>query len=221
MRAATKNCGKYGHAEFSVNADENFPKYLDSFFGWLESEVAVGKRFLPEQTVQMGWSLLKVFQREDGTLGLLEPDFRSMPIKFVDSVSNTLFHMLLQKGAAESLDLDDKLDLPPLRHSAIICTNFGTTTEIFLSRTAFAGSDSGWFFGCAHLGHDHQSSENLRRISLYEAAVRFNEQILPYLGLPIGMEIHAGDTVPRFWLLRKEIQIKPNSYLHKKFGRSS
>ena len=78
---------------------------LHWFLGWIESEVSGGRRFLPEQTVQVGWSVLEIRQRNDGALGFLEPDFRSIPVRFVDSVSNTLLHLLVQKSAAESLGL--------------------------------------------------------------------------------------------------------------------
>lgn len=122
MRAISKNCEKHGHPEFSVCAVENhLAVQLSWLFAWLESEVAAGKRFLPDQTVQVGWSLLKVFQREDGTLGLLEPDFKNMPVVFIESVSHSLFHMLVQKSVAESLQLGNELNLPPLQHHAIAC----------------------------------------------------------------------------------------------------
>jgi hypothetical protein len=218
MLATTKTCGEHDHPEFSLHADENFPGHVDEFLTWLESEVSAGKQFLPDQTIQVGWSQLKIFQREDGTLGLLEPDFKSMPIVFVDSVSHTLRHMLLQKSVVESLGLEDRLDIPLLTKSAVICNNFGTSTEIFLSRTSAMGFDSGWFLGCFSAGHNHQSGENLRRISLYEAAVRLDERIIPYLGLPSGLEIVIGDSAPRFAFRGKNL--KPNSYLEKKFNLS-
>jgi hypothetical protein len=221
MLATTKTCGKYGEPEFSVPVVENYlAQQLESFFAWLESEVATGKRFLPDQTVQVGWSQLKIFQRDDGTLGLLEPDFKSMPMVFVDSVSKTLEHTLEQKSVVESLGLEARLDLPLLTKSATMCTNFGTTPEILLSRTSPMGFDSGWFFGCAKTEHDHQSGDNFRRLSLYEAAVRLDERIIPYLGLPSGVEILIKNEVPRFSFRNKEIPIKPNSYLQKKFNLS-
>jgi hypothetical protein len=221
MQATTKNCAEYDHPEFSVNADPNLPEQLNSFLAWLENEVAVGKQFLPDQTVQVGWSMLKIFQREDGTLGLLEPDFKSLPTVFVDSIANTLLHMLQQKSVVESLGLEARLDIPLLTKSAVICNNFGKSTEIFLSRTSSVGFDSGWFLGCFSPSHDHQSGENLGRISLYEAAVRLDERIVPYLGLPSGLEIVIGDSAPRFSFRGKNVPVKPNSYLQKKFDLST
>jgi hypothetical protein len=219
MKAATQYCNKHGHPEFSVICDEAeiYVPRVKWLLEWLEGEVARGKRFLPEQTVQVGWSLLKVKRRDDGTLGLLEPDFKSMPASFSDNVSITLLHLLLQKSVNESLGLENEMLLSSLQHSAIVCTDFGTTKGVTLSRTNPTGNDSGWFCGCDNGEHDHQSVENLRRISLYEAAVALDDRIIPYLALPAGILISLVGSHPRFFLNDKELSIKPSSYLHKKF----
>src|SRR6516164_1603574 len=159
MRTSTQNCRQYGHQEISVECEDasTFSKTLRWFLGWIENEVAGGRRFLPEQTVQVGWSILETRQRPDGTLGLFEPDFHSMPVRFVDSVSNTLRHLFVQKGVAESLGLDRELALPSLSDSAIVCTEFGSTEGFVMSRVSPKTRDSGWFFGCDNPAHDHQS----------------------------------------------------------------
>src|SRR6185436_8164843 len=120
MRTSTQKCREYGHPEISVECEDASALSLNlrSFVEWIESEVAGGRRFLPEQTIQFGWSILQIRQRTDGTLGLFEPDFQSMPIVFVDSVSNTLLHLLIQKSVAESLGLDQELSLPSLLQSS-------------------------------------------------------------------------------------------------------
>jgi hypothetical protein len=220
MHSGTTLCHKYGHPEFllQIHDESVAASRIDWLLNWLQREVTNGKKFLPDQIVQIGWSLLKVFPRENGTLGLLEPDFKSLPINFVDSVSNTLLHLLLQKSVAESLGLERDLNLPSLQHAAILCDKFGTRTEVFLSRVAPVKADSGWFFGCDDARHNHEITENLRRVSLYEAAVKIDERIIPYLGLPEGIEIRAHNSAPHFFLNGKALEIKQNSYLHKKFG---
>src|SRR4051795_7899758 len=117
MRTCTQRCREHDHLEISVECEDTsaLSPTLRWFLGWIESEVAGGRRFLPEQTVQVGWSLLEIRQRTDGTLGLFEPDFQSLPVRFVDSVSNTLLHLFIQKSVAESLGLDGELALPSLR----------------------------------------------------------------------------------------------------------
>jgi hypothetical protein len=136
MRAATETCKKHGQHEITVECgDEGYlESALKSLLQWIEKETEKGRRFLPEQTVQFGWSILEIRQRTDGTIGLFEPDFRSMPVRFVDSVTNTLFHLLLQKWVAESLGLVEELEIPQLQASALICTEFGRTDGFVMCR---------------------------------------------------------------------------------------
>src|SRR5262245_50960817 len=87
MRSYTEKCGHYGHPEISVQCEDTaaLSPSLRWFLAWIESEVARGRRFLPMQTVQVGWSVLEIRQRTDDTLALFEPDFKSMPVRLVDS----------------------------------------------------------------------------------------------------------------------------------------
>jgi len=219
MRATTSHCRKHNHLEITLVCED--APFLASGFqwllGWIESEVASGKRFLPDQNVQVGWSLLNVRQREDGTLGFFEPDFKSMPVVFVDNVSNTLLHLLLQKSVNESLGLENELVLLPLSHTGIICTRFRKRGDMVLTRQLPKQNDSGWFFGCFSSDHDHQAVESLQRMSLYEAAVALDDRIIPYLALPAGIQVLINSSGPRFLRNGKELSIKPNSYLHHKF----
>jgi hypothetical protein len=219
MRAATETCKEHGQHEITVECgDEGYlAQGLKSLLQWIERETAEGRRFLPEQTVQFGWSILEIRQRTDGTVGLFEPDFRSMPVRFVDSVSNTLFHLLVQKWVAESLGLERELEIPDLRASAIICTEFGTTEGFVMSRVQPQAADSGWFLGCDRKIHDHQSPNNLRRVSLYEAAIRYEDKIIPFLGLPPEIFVGFGGAAPYFSRGERELMIRPGSYLHRKF----
>src|SRR4030095_10587357 len=193
---------------------------LHWFLGWIESEVAGGRQFLPEQTVQVGWSVLEIRQRTDGTLALFEPDFQSMPVKLVDSVSNTLLHLFLQKSVAESLGLGEELALPSLRDSAIVCTEFGSTEGFVMSRVAPKAADSGWFFGCDSAAHNHQSPDVLRRVSLYYAVTHREHLTVPFLGLPPDAFVGFGGAVPFFSHGETELAIRPGSYLHKKYVES-
>ncbi len=219
MRTCTQKCREHDHLEISVQCEDTaaLSPSLHSFLGWIESEVAGGRRFLPEQTVQVGWSVLEVRQRTDGTLALFEPDFQSMPVRFVDGVSNTLLHLFLQKSVAESLGLVGEIALPSLRDSAIICTEFGSTDGFVMSRVAPKAADSGWFFGCDSAAHDHQSPDVLRRVSLYEAVTRHDDRTIPFLGLPPDTFVGFGGAVPYFSRGETELAISPGSYLHKKY----
>jgi hypothetical protein len=219
MRACTRKCKEHGQLEISVFCDDGLPlaENLKWLLEWIESEVAGGRRFLPEQIVQIGWSLLEIRQRTDGTLALFEPDFQSMPVKFVDSVSNTLRHLLLQKCVAESLGLAEEMTFSSLRDSAIVCAEFGSAEGFVMQRLAPKASNSGWFFGCDSQAHDHQSPDALRRISLYEAAALRDDRIIPFLALPPDIFVGFGGAVPYFSRGERELVIRPGSYLHKKY----
>ncbi len=219
MRTYTQRCRQHGHLEISVECEDTLPlsPTLQWFIGWLESEVADGRRFIPEQTIQVGWSLLEIRQRTDGTLALFEPDFQSMPVRFVDGVSKTLLHLFLQKSVAESLGLEQELAIPALRDSAIVCTEFGSNEGFVMSRVTPKGADSGWFLGCDSRVHDHQRPETLRRISVYEAAIRYDDRIIPFLGLPPDAFVGFGGGVPYFSRGEQELAIRPGSYLYKKY----
>jgi len=225
MRAAT-NCnkqGQLGQLEISVECDEaNLPAgSLKWLLEWIESEVAAGRRFLPEETLQVGWSWLQIRQRTDGTLGLFEPDFQSMPIRFVDSVSNSLLHLFLHKSVAESLGLEQELAIPSLRDSAIVCTDFGSHNGFVMIRIKTKAGDSGWLFGCDSRVHDHQRAESLRRISVYEAAICHDRRIIPFLALPADTFVGFGGAVPYFSRGEKDLAIRPGSYLHKEYVERS
>jgi hypothetical protein len=217
-QASTQQCQKFGQAEISVCYEDS--SFMQSnvrwLLQWIESEVASGRRFLPEQTVQVGWSLLQIRLRDDGALSLFEPDFESMPVKFVDGVSRTLMDLFIQKSVAESLGLEEKLDFPSLRQSAIVCTEFGAKHGFVMSRAQPEENDSGWFFGCDNPEHDHQQLEVLQRVSVYEAAVRMEPRIIPFLALPQGAFVGFGAGIPYFSVDDREISIRPGTYLFEK-----
>ena len=219
MRASTRTREKHNQPEITVDCvDAAFlAPGLQWLLQWIESETANGRQYLPEQTVQIGWSILEVRKRTDGTLALFEPDFRSFPIQFVDSVSSTLLHLLLQKSVTESVGLERELAFPRLWDSVITCSEFGSTDGFIMSRVAPKGPDSGWFLGCDNATHEHQRPDTLRRISLYEAAVRHEERIIPFLGLPHETFIRFGGPVPCLSRGETELVIRPGSYLHRKY----
>jgi hypothetical protein len=219
MRASTKICKEYGQPEISVECDDKafLVPGLQWLLKWLETEVTKGRRFLPGETVQVGWSILEIRQHGNDALTLFEPDFKSMPIKFVDSVSNTLFHLLLQKSVVESLGLMDEILPPRLQDSAIICTEFGKSESFMMSRLSPTDADSGWFFGCSSSVHDHQRNESLRRISLYEAAIRLEVRVIPFLALPADIYVEFCEETPYFMRGDRELVIHSGSYLHLKY----
>ncbi len=215
MLTKTTRCEAFGHAEFSIECDGIWAETgtLRWFTDWLESSVQNGDVFLPEQTVQLGWSILKVSKDNEGCLTFSEPDFTSFPIRFVPGVSKSLHHLFIQKSIAESVGLMEEIDIPSLRMSAIICSKFSTDKPLFFSRSKPMENDSGWFFGCLDKTHDHNSIDQLQRVSLYDVALRHRFQVVPYLGLPAGIDVILVGKDIEIYRERKPLAIHAGSYL--------
>ncbi len=212
----TTSCRHHRHPEFRITYDPAIVPVEDDvrwFVNWLEQAVARGEQFSDGQTCQVGWVVNEVRSGEDGFLALWEPDMRQMPIAWVESVSHTLAHLRLQKDVHESVLSADDLSFPSMLQSAIICTRLGRTEGVVMERSASSGSDSGWFCGCGDEDHDHNSAGQLQKVSLYEAAVRYAPQIVPYLGLPGGILLEAAEGVPTIFWHGKLLPFKPGSYL--------
>jgi hypothetical protein len=212
----TKTCRRHGHPEFRISYDPAVvvvPEDVKWLLGWLEKTVADGTRYTPGQTCQVGWMVTEVRQHEDGELSIWEPDMRHLPIEWADSVSYTLAHLRAQKDVVESVLGADDMTLPSIRQSAIMCTRLGRDEGMVLERVAPSGADSGWFCGCSDEDHDHNDVAELRRVSLYEAAVRHAPQIVPYLALPAGVLVGIEAGKPVVFRDGKSLAFRSGSYL--------
>jgi hypothetical protein len=173
----TTSCRRHRHPEFRITYDPALVPVEDDlrwFVNWLEEAVAGGERFADGQTCQIGWVVTEIRATEDGSLALWEPDMSQIPIARVESVSHTLAHLRLQKDVCESVLSPAELSFPSMLQSAIICTRLGQTEVVVMERSAPSGSDAGWFCGCSGEDHDHNSLDELRMVSLYEAAVGYS-----------------------------------------------
>src|SRR5688572_14156459 len=79
------------------------PEYVEWFGRLLLDMASGGTRFEPGQTMQAGWSVVRFEVAVDGVLEFREPDFRSMPVKWVPGLSTTLMHMGMQKEIVASV----------------------------------------------------------------------------------------------------------------------
>ncbi|HEY1174058.1 MAG TPA: hypothetical protein VGH19_22015 [Verrucomicrobiae bacterium] len=215
MLTKTTRCGEFGHKEFLIECDDVLVQAGTTrwFIDWLESSVQAGKVFAPGQHVQLGWSILKVMPEVDNYLSFSEPDFSSSPIQFVPGVSQSLQHLFIQKSIAESIGVKEELTIPSLQTSAIICSRFSIEKPLFFSRSEPVEKDSGWFFGCLDQTHNHSVVEELRKVSLYEAALRHGFRMVPYLGLPAGTDVILVGKEIEIYRDRKPMALQPGSYL--------
>lgn len=212
----TTSCRRHRHVEFRITYNPSIVPLEDDarwLVGWLEEAVAGGERFTPGQTCQVGWAVTQVRAGEDGMLSLWEPDMRQMPVAWEESVSYTLAHLRQQKDVCESVLAAGGLAFPSMLQSAIICTRLGQTGGVVMERCAPSGSDSGWFCGCRDEDHDHNNVGELRTVSLYEAAVRYSAQIIPFLALPEGVLLVAGEGAPTIFRNGERLPFKPGTYL--------
>jgi len=185
------------------------------FLSWLEDSVREGTHFTDGETCQVGWFVTQVRKRDDEDLSLWEPDMRNLPVQWFESVSYTLAHLRIQKDVVESVLDAESLLFPSMRQSAIICTHLGQSDGLVMERTEPSDADSGWFCGCRARGHDHNNTAELRRVSLYEAAIRYAPQIIPYLALPPGILVGLGTAAPTLYRNDELLEFRAGSYLAK------
>lgn len=216
MIRQTQNCRQHIHPEFVLVFD---PKVaiepdVDWFLGNLEKSVAQGERYIDGQTFPVGSMFTMIRGNADGTLSILEPDMIEMPVRWIDSISNTLAILRLQKDVVESVLPSDMLDFPSLRQSCIICNRLLDNQEFLMERTEPADRDSGWFVGCRE-EHDHQDPSQLVCISLFEAVVKRCRAMIGYLALPTGSLVGVTREGPGVFLDRNQLEVRPGSYLER------
>jgi hypothetical protein len=157
--------------------------------GFLQESVANGKHFLPGQTIQIGWMLVLLKATESGVLELWEPQFDSIPIKWIRGIDNTLRHLILQKSITELLKVDPMF--PSLRDSGSASKSFLTVpspNDFRLFREPSKGNDSGWRLDAAPFKSQHTEYRSLFELSFYQMA------IVPFLALPTGAVINKSGT---------------------------
>lgn len=186
----TTGCAQFGHAEFTLTfrKDPPVPGLENTLLGYFEASVSAGKRFKAGETVQLGWATLRLTQRTDGTLGVLEPDL-AHELKWVEGVDQSLVETWRQKEVLSSLGLLERADFPRQALHAVVCTQAFDTPSKMLGRTdAHGQTDSGWFVGCFDDDHDHQREDALTVMPLVEIATRA-PLLTQFFALPAGTDL--------------------------------
>ncbi|HEX7641376.1 MAG TPA: hypothetical protein VF472_04095 [Burkholderiaceae bacterium] len=219
----TSGCENFGHPEFRIEFDPKAMLESDAsyFADMLVAMVRDGSCFKNDQSFQVGWSFTKIVLEDDGFLTFLEPDFKSMPIVWQRGLTNSLRHLRLHKDVAESLLPTEMLAVPSLRESCIICTKLSGSSDLLMDRQNQQGKISGWFLGCLDEEHDHNNTQSLRVISLYEAVVNHAPRALEYLGLPPGILLLLGSGTPSIMYNGDALKIRKHSYLEAFFGKGN
>jgi hypothetical protein len=207
------------HPEFRLEWDETIALTVDGewLVSYLDNQISHGTVFAPGSFLRLGCGLTRVDEKSDGYLTLSEPDFSELPMRFTNGVTVTLRHLRLQKSVAESVGFESRILFPDLRESGICCVRYGDSVDFIMERSVPAGSDSGWFIGCADPTHDHNDPAQLRRVSLYEQAVKMPDCV-PFLALPPGMMALINGNLIEISFENSKLQILPGSYLARKTG---
>lgn len=181
---------RFDHPEFTVRFAEPppVPGAEAAVLDHLQGAVAAGIRFAPGETIGMGWAMLRVTARDDGTLGLEE---QVGPNAWAEQLDNTVRDTWLQREVASSVGLVGHLAFPDKHQQAAIArcvTDDGPTRLVLHRRPSDTSQASGWTVSC---GADHSHGEWLPR-TLFDlaAAMPFAVQ---FLALPddVGVVVES------------------------------
>ncbi|MFI2282819.1 hypothetical protein [Nocardia beijingensis] len=152
----TTSCASHGHPEFTVLCTEpRLPGMENWLLSYLESTVAAGTRYQPGETIRVGWNLVRVRGRADGTLGLAE---RTDVQTWAEQVDRTLRDVWYQREVAAGVGLADRLDFPGEDQQAIVSSCGLESPVLVLARTATDDPEfSGWSVECFE-DHAHRAS---------------------------------------------------------------
>jgi hypothetical protein len=216
----TTKCGEHGHPEFTIQlrATAPIPNVERILLDFFEDAVARGTKFLPSQTVQLGWSRLRLKGRSDGTIGVEEREL-TPEVAWTESVDRALVDVWLQKEIAASVGLLDALAFPKQDEMMMAADCALGDEPILMVRIEAAELPegfSGWSLACAR-EHDHGQRHVVPLIAL----AANSPGLVQLLALPHGTQVlvkHA----PKGGMLRiephvfrdgKEITPREGSYL--------
>jgi hypothetical protein len=209
----TAKCAQYGHPEFQVSvSDKAIPRVdVDWFLSTLESMVAAGERFKPGETIQIGWIIAKAELGDKGALRLLEPDMKTIPVKFVDSMDATVRHLRAQKDSVESVLPASSLLFPSLSQSVVVHVQYKQAQKLVLERLSPRGSDSGWWLSDLADASAAKDPTRFAKISLYQLALD-RPDLVKFFAFPVGVQVVIDR---RIGVLKDgaELPIKPGSFV--------
>ena len=218
MRIATTKCNQFGHPEVVLESDESqVPDvYLKNVVETLETMVASGSVFSPEQLFQIGWGVTLV-KSAGNMLSLVEPDMEAFPFKWTKGITNTLRQMMVQLFMLDSVGLREQMDAPSFCESLVVCNHYNES-NFFMSRSeGSGGTDSGWFIGCLNDDHSHDDEGNLKCVSVYEAFLN-QRGVQGFASFPVGsmIVVEPGNQI-RVYNEDVELDIVSGSFLDEWF----
>ena len=86
---------------------------------YFETAVGRGAKYLPGQIIRFGWSVLRVCERSDGTLGIEERAL-TPELAWTESVDHALMDLFTQQQIAASVGLVDEMSYPTQDDSLLV-----------------------------------------------------------------------------------------------------
>jgi hypothetical protein len=216
METRTPNGSGDRKSDLLIRCDDSIPAPdIDWLVKLIEGMVRVGYKYGAGEIIEVGWMPVQVFDVGDGTLLLREPDMRAIPFKWTDGVTETLRQLRLQKDTAESFGFGKSMQFPSVRDSAIVGVDVRQNDSILiLDRVEAKGTDSGWFIGRLNSQLDYNDPGNLRRDSLYAAAILCPAAIM-FMALPFGIVVEISEGQIAVTHHGKSVAPRTNSFLSK------
>lgn len=184
----TTRCGDSGHHEFTIQlaAEPVVPDAHRKLVGYFENAVASGTTFQPGQTVQLGWSTLRLRDRADGTLGVEEREL-TPDEQWTESVDRALSNLWFQREVAADVGCLDEAVFPHQHDDVAVAGCAQGADSLLFSRLAaedLSADLSGWLLRCT-ANHDHGEYSLVPLLAI--AAVHPN--LVQFLALPHGVTV--------------------------------
>jgi hypothetical protein len=185
MNELRSSLSEYGHPDIIVRVNARWSGLADWLPSYFAEEVRSGVTFAAEQTVQVGWSLLKLVPTSDGNLSAFEPDFEAMPVHWVEGVDRTVRSLAAQRAVCDDFGVEPAF--PSMVQPASAPDLIPPSGQLTMVRSEVQGNHSGWTF------HGRADAE-MRLLSLYEASL-LRRSIVPLLALPAGSVVQRNGDV--------------------------
>ncbi|MCP2088207.1 UNVERIFIED_ORG: hypothetical protein J2Y81_004294 [Paraburkholderia sediminicola] len=211
---STSGCKRFDHPECEIRVSSPAIPEVDIawLLGFIESYIASGARLNIGETMQIGWMLVRIEEGPAGALRLTEPDMKSFPVHFIDSVDRTLLHLRNQNDVVRSLSLATDPLFPSLRQSAVVHVNYKHANSVSMMREVADGLSSGWVIT------DTQDLAGLRdparflTTSLYQLGLD-RPELIKFFALPPMLEVSIDNGRTRVYGPNGALSLVPGSYL--------
>lgn len=218
----TTSCSQSGHREVTLQLVHTLPvpnleRILLDYF---ETAVKRGAKYVPDQIIRFGWSVLRVCERSDGTLGVEERKLTPQ-LDWTESVDHALMDLFTQQQIAVSIGLVNEMSYPTQDEAVLVtqCAVEATALSFIRLDAELPNGYSGWSLTCSE-DHDHGQAEALPLLAL-AANQPGLVQLLP---LPPGCSVaikfvdkegapKGGRIEPHVFRNGVELPVEPGSYL--------